>query len=155
MSHYNCLVLRVTCNIGWLPIGRLGNSVLHRFPFAPCWDAEHEFRIKGVSQTSLDTVFWKGVWTPCQYPCVREPRSLTTGTGEILWAAIFPSLLWIVSSNLYIQNFSWWRLLWNGDGYRLTISFADEFLLHIPRKRRSKTVKVSFCGIAIKHHMPE
>jgi len=50
--------------------------------------------------------------------------------------------------------------IYYGDGYRLTISFADElrfllYQLHIPRKRRSKTVEVSFCGIVIEHHMPE
>ena len=30
---------------------------------ALCWDAEHEFQIWGVSQTSLDTVTWQGLQT--------------------------------------------------------------------------------------------
>ena len=46
------------------------------------------------------------------------------------------------------------------DGYRLTISFAEELQVSplsvpyvlIPKKM---TVEVSFCSIAIKHHIPE
>jgi len=70
------------------------------------------FKLGGVSQTSLDTI-WKGVWTP----------SLDT--------------LWMAGSNLYPEF-----LL-----YRLHMSYF--------RKRKSKTIEVSFCGIAIKHHIPE
>jgi len=46
-------------------------------------------------------------------------------------------------------------------GLQFLLLTSYEFLLYqlhmsyFPRKRRSKTVVVSFCGIVIEHHMPE
>jgi len=41
--------------------------------------------------------------------------------------------------------------------YLLLTSYEFLYQLHMSyfQKRRSKTVEVSFCGISVKHHMPE
>ena len=71
----------------------------------------------------------------------------------------------MVGSNSYTIS----RISPDGVYYGMETDIGSQFLLlmsygfllfqlhmsYFPRKCRSKTVEVSFCGIAIKHHMPE